>query len=97
MSVGLNMIKYPLLFSFVPFLNSFFEFGRQIFNFFPESFKFHVLYNQLTSGIYFLFKRFYGFCESLIESFLPWVSLIINDIPQQFTWMRNQIGKYQES
>lgn len=98
MNGGLIVMEHPLLCSFLPFLSSFFDFGRPIFNFFPESAQFQSPFNPLTIGISFLFKRFYGFFESFLEASWPRIPLMVKIIPQQFTRvLGNYIGKHPES
>lgn len=98
MERGLNMMKNHLLLSFLPLLSSFFDFGRQIFNFFPEKTQFQLSFNPSMVGMGFLIQRFYRFFESLMEaSRSPQVPLIVKVIPQHAMRVRNGFGKHRKS
>ncbi len=97
MSVGLNMMENPLLLSFLPFLSSFFDFGRQISKFFLESIYFQPSFHCVTVGTSLLFKRFYGFFEWIIEAFMPRIPSILRIIPQHITRVGNELGKHRKS
>jgi hypothetical protein len=93
----INKVKNPILFMFLPFLSSFFEFGRQHYKFFTESSLNPFSLRQrsvVKSG--FQVNRIYGLYESLKETFISDIVLILNLIPQQYVRVRIEIGRYRK-
>lgn len=95
---GLDLMKSHLLLSFLPILSSFFDFGRQILNFFPEKTQFPFSFNPSRVGMGFQLQRCCGFFESLMQAAMaPQVPLITKVIPQQVMRLGNGFEKHRKS